>query len=207
MLTRREVEAIKAGDRNGHLFAFHFTSRPALENYLRGEKFNGNCFAIHPNLPSEPREFRRIVRYHVETVVGRTFPKFVAEKKPRELKESDAPGVLAIKTGKDVPKPPGALACKDFLLFSDAQWQWLAKTPEWPRREGLSSVEQLKERLPLLHGEVITVPLPTLKKMLSDLLRSENEENRPLRTYRLKQKLADWFTNALIKHWKKNASR
>ncbi|MEW5955452.1 MAG: hypothetical protein AB1626_02850 [Candidatus Micrarchaeota archaeon] len=210
MLTRREIETIKAGDRNGHLFAFHFTSRPALENYLRGEEFTGNCFALHPDVPSEPREFREIVRRHVGSVVGHTFPSFVAEKKPSELTERDAPGVLAVRIGRNEIQPiqfPKTLACKDFHLFSDAQWRQIAKVPERLKREGPASVEQLKERLPLMHGKVIKVPLPALRKMLAEVLRNENEENRGFRTSLLKQKLADWFTDALIKHWKENAGR
>ncbi|MEW5955219.1 MAG: hypothetical protein AB1626_01635, partial [Candidatus Micrarchaeota archaeon] len=102
-LTREHVEAIKAGNQFRRAFAFHFAPPSALEK-VGQEEFHGNCVAVTPAAPTDPAEFRKLLKESVGNEVGHSGVdlRALALTRPTEVREVHAPSVLALS----VAMPP-----------------------------------------------------------------------------------------------------
>lgn len=187
-LTREHAQAIKAGNRFGRAFAFHFAPPSALKNVGR-EEFHGNCVAVTPAAPSNPIEFKKLLKQSIGDEVSHSGIDLhaLAEARPSEVKAVHAPAVLALNVAMPSSQAFNPFAWADFGLMSKKD---LSRAP--PKLRGTMAYK------------IIKMPAAELKKIVGDVRRLPAGRGR---VFALHAGITEWFADALIRHWKKRAGR
>jgi len=187
-LTREHVAAIKAGNRFGRAFAFHFAPPHAMKKVGR-EEFHGNSVAVTPAAPADPIEFKKLLKNSVGDEVGHSGIdlRALAVIRPTEVKAVHAPSVLALSVAMPPSQAFNPFAWIDFLLMSKKD---LTRAPSALRGT--------------MAYKIIKMPATQLKKVVAEAQRRPPGYGRD---FALHAGITEWFANALIKHWKKRAGR
>lgn len=187
-LKKEHVEAIKAGNRFGRAFAFHFAQPSALKNVGR-EEFHGNSVAVTSTAPSDPIEFKKLLKQSIGDEIGHSGIDFraLAQAHPSEVKAVHAPSVLALSVAMPPSQAFDPFAWVDFLLMSNKD---VSRAP--PALRGTMAYR------------IIKMPATQLKKVVAEARRHPPGYGRD---FVLHAGVTDWFADALIKHWKKEAGK
>lgn len=185
-LTREHVEAIKAGNKRGRPFAFHFAPAHTLAKVGK-EEFSGNCIAVTRAAPADPVEFKKRLKMNVgdSIVHARIDWQYLIKATPTQIKSIHAPAVLALNVAVLHPHPQ-PFHWEDFGLMSK---KTVARIPPFNRD--------------IMAYKIINMPTAQLKRIVAKAQRLPAAS----RIFALHNGISEWFADALIKHWKKRAGR